>query len=281
LRGDAAARDVGRDEHVSVSDILQRILARKAEEIQARAANVPLCELSKRTADASKPRGFVRAMQARIARGDAAVIAEVKKASPSKGVIRADFDPAAIARSFELGGAACLSVLTDIDFFQGADAYLQQARAACALPVLRKDFTIDAYQVYEARSLGADCILLIVAALDDVVLRELSLLAQELGMDVLVEAHDAIELERALKTGATLIGINNRSLRTFETSLNTTLNLRHQVPADRILVTESGIHNAADVTRMRTADVQAFLVGEAFMRASDPGAALQELFFAA
>ena len=191
-----------------MSDILQRILARKAEEIQARAANVPLSELSKRTADASKPRGFVRAMQARIARGDAAVIAEVKKASPSKGVIRADFDPAAIARSFELGGAACLSVLTDIDFFQGADAYLQQARAACALPVLRKDFTIDAYQVYEARSLGADCILLIVAALDDVVLRELSLLAQELGMDVLVEAHDAIELERALKTGATLIGIN-------------------------------------------------------------------------
>ncbi len=264
-----------------MSDILQRILARKAEEIQARAANVPLSELSKRTADASKPRGFVRAMQARIARGDAAVIAEVKKASPSKGVIRADFDPAAIARSFELGGAACLSVLTDIDFFQGADAYLQQARAACALPVLRKDFTIDAYQVYEARSLGADCILLIVAALDDVVLRELSLLAHELGMDVLVEAHDAIELERALKTGATLIGINNRSLRTFETSLNTTLYLRHQVPADRILVTESGIHNAADVTRMRTADVQAFLVGEAFMRASDPGAALQDLFFAA
>ena len=279
--GDATVGDIGRDEHVAVSDILQRILARKIEEIQARAASVPLSELSKRVASASPPRGFVRAIQARIARGDAAVIAEVKKASPSKGVIRADFDPAAIARSYELGGAACLSVLTDIDFFQGADAYLQQARAACLLPVLRKDFTVDAYQVHEARALGADCILLIVAALDDVALRELSLLAHELGMDVLVEAHDATELERALKTGTPLIGINNRSLRTFETSLDTTLSLRHQVPADRILVTESGIHSAADVARMRAADVQAFLVGEAFMRASDPGAALQELFFAA
>ncbi|QBB69327.1 indole-3-glycerol phosphate synthase TrpC [Pseudolysobacter antarcticus] len=264
-----------------MSDILQRILARKVEEIQLRAANVPLSELSKRATSASAPRGFVRAIQARIARGDAAVIAEVKKASPSKGVIRADFDPAAIARSYELGGAACLSVLTDIDFFQGADAYLQQARAACNLPVLRKDFTIDAYQVYEARALGADCILLIVAALDDVALRELTSLARELGMDVLVEAHDAAELERAIKTGATLIGINNRSLRTFATSLDTTLSLRDQVPADRILVTESGIHNAADVARMRAASVQAFLVGETFMRAVDPGAELQELFFAA
>ncbi len=264
-----------------MSDILQRILARKAEEIQARAAQVSLRELSARVAAADAPRGFVRAIQARIARGDAAVIAEVKKASPSKGVIRADFDPAAIARSYELGGAACLSVLTDIDFFQGADAYLQQARAACVLPVLRKDFTIDAYQVYEARALGADCILLIVAALDDVVLRELTVLARELGMDVLVEAHDAAELERAINTGATLIGINNRSLRTFETSLDITLTLRNRVPADRILVTESGIHSAADVARMRAADVQAFLVGEAFMRAPDPGAALQELFFTA
>ncbi len=264
-----------------MSDILQRILARKVEEIHARATNVSLSELAKRAASASAPRGFVRAIQARIARGDAAVIAEVKKASPSKGVIRADFDPAAIARSYELGGAACLSVLTDIDFFQGADAYLQQARAACALPVLRKDFTIDAYQVYEARALGADCILLIVAALDNAALRELTLLAHELGMDVLVEAHDAAELERAIKTGATLIGINNRSLRTFETSLDITLSLRAQVPAERILVTESGIHSAADVTRMRAAGVQAFLVGEAFMRAVDPGVALQELFFAA
>jgi indole-3-glycerol phosphate synthase len=281
LRSHAAAGDIGRDEHIAVSDILQRILARKVEEIQLRAANVPLSELSKHATSASAPRGFVRAIQARIARGDAAVIAEVKKASPSKGVIRADFNPAAIARSYELGGAACLSVLTDIDFFQGADAYLRQARAACGLPVLRKDFTIDAYQVYEARALGADCILLIVAALDDVALRELTLLAHELGMDVLVEAHDAAELDRAIKTGATLIGINNRSLRTFETSLDTTLSLRNLVPADRILVTESGIHDVVDVARMRAANVQAFLVGEVFMRAVDPGAELQELFFAA
>ena len=226
-------------------------------------------------------RGFAAAIEARIAAGDAAVIAEVKKASPSKGVIRADFDPAAIARSYEAGGAACLSVLTDVDFFQGADAYLQQARAACALPVLRKDFTIDPYQVIEARVLGADCILLIVAALDDDRLAELSGQALDLGMDVLVEVHDLGELERALQVPVPLLGINNRNLRTFEVSLDTTLSLQDAVPRDRRLVTESGILGFDDVRRMRDAGVDAFLVGEAFMRDPQPGVALQRLFFPA
>jgi len=206
------------------------------------------------------------------------VIAEVKKASPSKGVMRPDFRPAEIARSYEAGGAACLSVLTDVDFFQGADAYLQEARSACSLPVLRKDFTIDPYQVYEARVLGADCILLIVAALGDAALVELSELAAELDMDVLVEVHDGEELERALATPARLIGINNRNLRTFATTLDTTLELRSRVPAQRLLVTESGIVTREDVARMRGADVHAFLVGETFMRAEDPGAELRRLF---
>uniref|UniRef100_UPI0028C50F40 indole-3-glycerol phosphate synthase TrpC n=1 Tax=Tahibacter sp. TaxID=2056211 RepID=UPI0028C50F40 len=209
------------------------------------------------------------------------VIAEIKKASPSKGVIRADFDPAAIARSYEAGDAACLSVLTDVDFFQGCDDYLRQARAACALPVLRKDFTIDAYQVYEARVLGADCILLIVAALGDAALVELAALATDLGMDVLVEVHDAEEMQRALAVAAAvpvLIGVNNRNLRTFEVSLQTTLDLRAWVPAGQLLVTESGIVAAGDVALMRDNGVHAFLVGEVFMRAPDPGTELLRLF---
>ena len=263
------------------SDILQTILVRKAEEVAARAVQIPFADIRARAEDMPSTRGFARAIESRIAAGDAAVIAEVKKASPSKGVIRADFDPAAIARSYEAGGAACLSVLTDIDFFQGADAYLQQARAACALPVLRKDFTIDPYQVHEARALGADCILLIVAALSDGQLAELSGIALQLGLDVLVEVHDIDELERAIQVPVPLLGVNNRSLRTFEVSLDTTLSLRDAVPRDRRLVTESGIHTAADVARMRGEGIEAFLVGEAFMREPDPGDALRRLFFPA
>ncbi len=262
-------------------DVLQRILQRKAEEVAERSARISLDDIKAQAAAAPPPRGFAAAIEAKIAAGDPAVIAEVKKASPSKGVIRADFDPAAIARSYETGGAACLSVLTDIDFFQGADDYLRQAREACSLPVLRKDFTIDPWQVYEARALGADCILLIVAALDDACLAALSELALAVGMDVLVEVHDMDELERALQVPAPLLGINNRSLRSFEVSLDTTLSLKHAVPGDRRLVTESGIAAAEDVRRMRAAGVDAFLVGESFMRERDPGAALQRLFFPA
>jgi indole-3-glycerol phosphate synthase len=262
----------------STFDILDKILRRKAEEVAARRAQVPLAELARRIDTAGAPRGFVAAIEHKIAAGEAAVIAEVKKASPSKGLLRADFRPAEIAQSYARAGAACLSVLTDVDFFQGADEYLQQARAACALPVLRKDFTVDPYQVHEARALGADAILLIVAALDDAQLRELAGLAGRLGLDVLVEVHDAAELERALALDTRLIGINNRNLRTFETRLETTLDLLARIPADRIVVTESGIHAPADVARMRAAGVHAFLVGEAFMRAEDPGARLAELF---
>ena len=261
-----------------MSDILKRILARKAGEIQERSARTSLRELTQRAADAPPTRGFVDALRTNIAAGRPAVIAEVKKASPSQGVIRADFHPADIARSYAAGGATCLSVLTDVDFFQSADAYLREAREACALPVLRKDFTIDAYQIYEARVLAADCILLIVAALGDAALVELSTLAHRLGMDVLIEAHDAAELDRALATPARLIGINNRNLHTFETSLETTLALRERVPADRLLVTESGIHTRADVVRLRAVGVNAFLVGEVCMRADDPGAELRRLF---
>ena len=264
-----------------MSDILDRILARKVEEIAERSALTPLAELVARCSDLADTRGFAAAIESRIDAGQPAVIAEVKKASPSKGVIRAEFDPAAIARSYESGGAACLSVLTDADFFQGSEVYLGQARAACALPVLRKDFTIDPYQVYEARAIGADCILLIVAALDDERLLELSLLAAELDLDVLVEVHDEDELERALELPAPLIGVNNRNLRSFEVSLETTLRLRARVPAERLLVTESGIATRADVARLRAAGVDSFLVGETFMRASDPGTALRELFEAA
>ena len=263
-----------------MSDILHRILARKVEEIQERNSRIALPEIKARVADAPPPRGFVALLRARIEAGFSGVIAEVKKASPSKGVMRADFKPAEIARSYESGGAACLSVLTDIDFFHGADAYLVEARNACSLPVLRKDFIIDEYQVYEARTLGADCILLIVAALEESALADFSALAQSLGMDVLVEVHDDEELTRALATSATLIGVNNRNLRTFETSLDTTLKLRDRVPSDRLLVTESGIHTREDVARMRQANIHAFLVGEAFMRADDPGTALRQLFAA-
>jgi indole-3-glycerol phosphate synthase len=262
-----------------MSDILNTILARKAEEIAERSARAPLVEVIARANDASPVRGFADALHERIGTGDAAVIAEIKKASPSKGVIRHDFRPAEIAMSYEFGGAACLSVLTDMDFFQGADAYLQQARDACTLPVLRKDFTIDPYQVYEARALGADCILLIVAALDDSQLVDLSGLAMQLEMDVLVEVHDIDELERALQVPVPLIGINNRNLRTFEVSLDNTLAMKDAVPKDRLLVTESGIVVADDVARMRAAGVHAFLVGETFMRADEPGEALRQLFF--
>ena len=265
------------------ADILQRILDRKIEEIAERSARVPLDALRAQLADALPTRGFIAAIEAKCAAGKPAVIAEIKKASPSKGVIREDFDPAAIAHSYETGGAACLSVLTDIDFFQGADAYLQQARAACALPVLRKDFTVDSYQIVEARVLGADCILLIVSALDDAQLSSLYREATTIGLDVLVEVHDAEELERALKLDAIdgrppLIGVNNRNLRTFEVSLATTLSLKTAMPADRMLVTESGICTRADVEAMRAAGVDVFLVGESFMRDPDPGAALQRLF---
>jgi indole-3-glycerol phosphate synthase len=261
-----------------MSDILQTILARKAAELRERSAALPLHELQARCRAASPPRGFAAALRTRIAGGAAAVIAEVKKASPSKGVIRPDFRPGDIARSYQAGGAACLSVLTDVDFFQGSDANLQEARAACGLPVLRKDFLIDAWQVYESRLLGADCILLIVAALDDARLAQLSQLALDLGMDVLVEVHDLDELERALPLGDTLLGINNRNLRSFEVSLNTTLDLLAAAPRDRLLVTESGILAPADVALMRSNGVHAFLVGEAFMRADDPGRELARLF---
>jgi indole-3-glycerol phosphate synthase len=261
-----------------MSDVLQKILARKVEEVAERRARRPLAEVAARARDTAPARGFAAALEVKIAAGHAAVIAEVKKASPSKGVLRADFDPAAIAADYARGGAACLSVLTDVDFFQGHDDYLVQARAACALPVLRKDFTIDEYQVYEARALGADAVLLIVAALDDARLGGLCELAMGLGLDVLVEVHDADELERALQTASPLIGINNRNLRSFEVSLETTLDLKEAVPNDRRLVTESGILAREDVARMRAAGVHAFLVGEAFMRASSPGAALRALF---
>ncbi len=259
-------------------DILKRILKRKAEEIAEASAKVGFNAVREKAGQASPVRGFVDAMRGRLAAKQPAVIAEVKKASPSKGVLRENFDPAAIAVSYAQGGAACLSVLTDRDFFQGSPEYLKQARAACDLPVLRKDFMMDPYQVYEARAMGADCILLIVAALDDGQMSELAGLAGELGMDVLVEVHDAAELERALKLSLPMVGINNRNLRTFETTLQTTLDLLQRIPDDRIVVTESGILAPEDVALMRSHGVHSFLVGEAFMRADDPGARLRELF---
>ncbi len=259
-------------------DVLKRIMARKAQVIAERQAVTSLSQLEAQLAEADPVRGFQSALDARIAEGRSAVIAEVKKASPSKGVLRAQFDPAAIAASYEAGGAACLSVLTEEDFFLGADAHMQAARAACALPVIRKDFIFDPYQVIEARVLGADCILLIVAALDDVQLGELHALGTSLGMDVLVEVHDAAELDRALALEAPLIGVNNRDLRNFDTDLQTSVQLADRVPANQRLVTESGIHTQADVAHLREHGLHAFLVGEAFMRAENPGARLAELF---
>jgi indole-3-glycerol phosphate synthase len=261
-------------------DILKKILARKAEEIADRTRTVSLAEVRERAERADPVRGFVRSLRARIEAGQAGVIAEIKKASPSKGVIREDFQPAAIARSYAAGGAACLSVLTDRDFFQGCEDYLQQARAACALPVLRKDFTVDPYQVYEARAIGADCILLIAAALDDAQMGDLAELATSLGMDVLVEVHDRAELERSLPLELPLVGINNRNLRSFDVSLQTTLDLLPLIPEGRTVVTESGILAPPDVALMRSHGVHAFLVGEAFMRAPEPCVELQRLFAA-
>lgn len=261
-----------------MSDILKRIVAVKHEEIQVARASRGLASLRRDAEATGDLRDFVGAMRARIGQGRSAVIAEIKKASPSKGVLREHFVPAEIALSYESGGAACLSVLTDQQFFQGCAAYLQQARTACSLPVLRKDFMVDAYQVYEARAMGADCILLIAACLDDAEMADLEAQAHSLGMAVLVEVHDGLELDRALRLNTPLVGINNRNLRTFEVSLDTTLGLLSQVPAERVLVTESGVLGRGDVDRMRAAGVGAFLVGEAFMRSSDPGQALAELF---
>ena len=260
-------------------DILKKICHRKTQEVLARAQRAPLHEIEAQARAAAPARGFARALETTTRAGAPAVIAEIKKASPSKGVLRADFRPAEIAASYARGGACCLSVLTDTDFFQGDDDHLRQARAACALPVIRKDFIVDPYQVFEARAMGADCVLLIVACLGDDQLRALSALAHDLGMDVLVEVHDQQELERAVAVPGRLVGINNRNLRTFEVSLQTTLGLLDAVPADRLLVTESGILGCEDVARMRDRGVNAFLVGEAFMRAEDPGAELRRLFF--
>ena len=261
-----------------MSDILDRIVAVKRQEVPAARALHSEAALRELAAAQTPPRGFAAALRAKVAAGLPAVIAEIKKASPSKGVIRQHFVPAEIAASYARHGAACLSVLTDVQFFQGHADYLRQARAACPLPVLRKDFMVDPYQVLEARALGADCILLIAACLSDAQMAELEACAIELGLDTLVEVHDGAELARALRLQTPLLGINNRNLRTFEVTLDTTLRLQAQVPADRLLVTESGIVGQADVLRMRAAKVHAFLVGEAFMRADDPGGALAALF---
>ncbi len=261
-----------------MSDVLKKILAVKAEEVAAGKQARGQTDIEQAARAQSAPRDFVGALQGKIAAGQSAVIAEVKKASPSKGVLREHFVPAEIAASYEAGGAACLSVLTDRQFFQGAPEYLQQARAACALPVLRKDFMIDPWQVFEARAMGADAILLIVAALSLAQMQELEAVADDLGMAVLVESHDAGELDVALQLRTPLIGINNRNLRTFEVSLDTTLDQLERIPDARLVITESGILAAADVQRMRAHHVNAFLVGEAFMRAPDPGEALRQLF---
>ena len=261
-----------------MSDILQRIVAVKRDEVATAKSARPLARLRECAQERRDVRDFVAALRRRVDHGQTAVIAEVKKASPSKGVLRQHFVPAEIAASYERGGAACLSVLTDVQFFQGSAQYLEQARGACVLPVLRKDFIVDEYQVFEARAMGADAILLIAACLDDAQMAALEACAMALGMAVLVEVHDAEELTRALKLRTPLVGINNRNLRTFEVSLDTTIDLLPKLPPERLLVTESGILARADVQRMRAAGVHAFLVGEAFMRAADPGEALQALF---
>ena len=261
-----------------MSDILDKIIAVKRDEISLARRKRDLASVRRDAEQLGGQRDFVGAIRQKIAAGHAGVIAEVKKASPSKGVLRANFVPAAIAESYETHGAATLSVLTDLNFFQGSAAYLREARANCGLPVLRKDFMIDAYQVFEAREMGADCILLIAAVLDDALMADLEAQAHALGMAVLVEVHDGDELDRALRLKTPLVGINNRNLRTFEVTLQTTLDLLPRVPADRLLVTESGILGRSDVDRMRDASIHAFLVGEAFMRAPDPGKALAELF---
>ena len=260
-------------------DILKRIIKRKEQEIDERVKNRSIEQITELAKNAQPVRGFVDSIKSRIAKGDPAIIAEIKKASPSKGLIRKDFHPDKIAKSYEEGGASCISILTDIDFFKGSDKYLMQARAACKLPVIRKDFIIDPYQVYESRMMGADCILLIVAVLDDIKLNQLYNLARTLGMDVLIEVHDEEELLRSLPLEADLVGINNRNLRNFNTSLHTTIDLLPKIPDGRIVVTESGIHHSEDITLMRENDVNAFLVGEAFMRADNPGAELNKLFF--
>lgn len=261
-----------------MSDILNKIIATKREEIVAALAVKPLAVVEAEAAAQPAPRDFVGAIRHKVAHGQAAIIAEIKKASPSKGVIRPDFHPAEIARSYEQHGAACLSVLTDRQYFQGSPECLQDARAACALPVLRKDFMVDEWQIYESRAIGADAVLLIAACLDDAQLRDFETIARALDMAVLVEVHDAAEMERALRLQTPLIGVNNRNLNTFEVNLQTTLELQKEVPAGRLLVTESGIATRADVERLRSAGVQAFLVGEAFMRAEEPGLALADLF---
>jgi len=260
-------------------DILVKILDRKKQEIEERSVNVTIDDLKMKCSHADAVRGFINSIEHKISDGKPAIIAEIKKASPSKGVLREDFKPAEIAKSYAEHGAACLSILTDRDYFQGHEEYLMQARVSCDLPVIRKDFIIDPYQVYEARAISADCILLIVSALDDENLQSLYDLATELGMDVLMEVHDKEEMQRALNTGARLIGINNRNLRNFETSLDTTLSMLDMVTDEHILVTESGIHTQDDVQLMRENNVNAFLVGEAFMRAEDPGEKLAEIFY--
>lgn len=265
---------------MSIPTVLEKIVARKHEEVAARKQIVSLSELHTQAQQASAVRGFAQALQQQVQKKQPAVIAEIKKASPSKGVLREDFDPQWLAQSYAQGGATCLSVLTDIDFFQGADRYLQEARNACALPVIRKDFMVDPYQIVEARALGADCVLLIAACLDDGQMLELAATAKELGLDVLAEVHDGVELDRVLTHLDTpLVGINNRNLHNFEVSLETTLELLPRIPQERLVITESGILQRTDVELMEINNVHAFLVGEAFMRANDPGAELKRLFF--